>query len=343
MLHPVYRLATDAQQRLRLGPVVARALRPTVVVPREVCVFEQVAAAGVAWHERAGFARLQAVRLAPFTSTGGSATVRGRTLMMWLWDGQEVDAAIAAAGLDPARVVRVAEPLMLALPAQDGAGTLRCQGGADHVVLDGGAIKASRWQADDARGRAPPDLLRRPWGRDLLQAGGALGAWDAARLQRVATMACWAVAFGFAAYLAYWGGQWQALEARIAAEEGRATDESTDFGRLFQLKQAQSADRAWLDGYRRLSGSIRIEPMLVALRRPLEANNLTMKELELRNDDLRIVVSSAGGEIDLPRVLESLSALQGVESVQLRQSADTQQASFTMRVGGFRTGAGGTP
>ena len=343
MLHPVYRLATDAQQRLRLGPVIARAWRPAVIVPREVCVFEQVAAAGVAWHERAGFARLQAVRLAPFTSTGGSAVVRGQTLMMWLWDAQEVDAALADGGLDPAQMARIAEPLMLALPRQDGAAMLRCQGGTDHVVLEGGAIKASRWQADDALGRAAPDLLRRPWGRDLLQAGGALGAWDAARLQRALTMACWAVAFGFAAYLAYWGGQWQALETRIAAEEGRATDDSTDFGRLFQLKQAQSADRAWLDAYRRLSSSVRIEPMLVALQRPLEANNLAMKEFELRNEDLRIVVSSAGGEIDLPRVLEALSALPGFQSVQLRQSADTQQASFTMRVGGFRTESVGNP
>lgn len=343
MLHPVYRLATDAQQRLRLGPVVARAWRPTVVVPREVCVFEQIPAAGVAWHERAGFARLQAIRLAPFTSTGGSAAVRGRTLMMWLWDGQEVDTALAEGGLDPARMVRVAEPLMLPLPRQDGAATLRCQGGTDHLVLEGGAIRSSRWQADDTLGRAPPDLLRGPWARDLLQAGGAMGAWDAARLQRLLTMACWAAAFGLAAYAAYWGGQWQALETRIAAEEGRATDDSTDFGRLLQLKQAQSADRAWLDSYRRLTSGVRIDPLLVALQRPLEMNNLTMKELELRNEDLRIVVASAGGDIDLPRVLEAFSALPGVDAVQLRQSADTQQAAFTMRVGGFRTETAGNP
>jgi hypothetical protein len=343
MLHPVYRLATDAQQRMRLGPVVGRAWRPTVVVPREVCVFEQVPAAGVAWHERTGFARLQALRLAPFTNTGGNAAVRGRTLMMWFWDAQEVQTALTDGGLDPARVLPVAEPLMLALPNTSGAAAVRCQGGTDHVVLDAGAILSSRWQADDTRGRAPPDLLRRPWARDLLQPGGALGAWDAVRLQRVLTMACWAVAFGFAAYLAYWGGQWQALEARIAAQEGRATDDSTDFGRLLQLKQAQSADRAWLDAYQRLSGSIRIEPMLTALQRPLEANNLTMKELELRNEDLRIVVSSAGGEIDLPRVLQALSALPGFESVQLRQSADTQQAAFTMRVGGYRSEPAGAP
>lgn len=343
MLHPVYRLATDAQQRMRLGPVVARAWRPTVVVPREVCVFEQVPAAGVAWHERAGFARLQAVRLAPFTSTGGSAAIRGRTLMMWLWDAAEVDAALTEAGLDPARMVRVAETLMLPLAREDGAATVRCQGGSDHLVLDGGAIRSSRWQPDDAIGRAPPDLLRSPWARDLLQAGGGLGAWDAARLQRAVTMACWAAAFGLAAYAAYWAGQWQALETRIAAEEGRASDDTTDFGRLFQLKQAQAADRAWLDGYRRLSSGVRIEPLLVALQRPLELNSLTMKELELRNEDLRIVVASAGGDIDLPKVLQALTALPGVESVQLRQSADTQQAAFTMRVGGFRTETAGNP
>lgn len=343
MLHPVYRLVIDSQQRMSLGTVAARAWRPTVVVPREVCVFEQVPAAGVAWHERAGFARLQVMRLAPFLSTGGTAVFRGRTLMMWLWDAAEVDAALTKGGLDPARIVRVAETLMLPLAREDGAATLRCQGGTDHLVLDGGAIRSSRWQPDEALGRAPPDLLRGPWARDLLRADSILGAWDAARVQRALTMACWAAAFGLAAYGAYWAGQWQALETRIAAEEGRASEDSTDFGRLFQLKQAQTADRVWLEGYRRLSTGVRIEPLLVALQRPLELHSLTMKELELRDEDLRIIVVSAGGDIDLPKVLRALTALPGIESVQLRQSADTQQAAFTMRVSGFRAEIGGNP
>lgn len=346
MLNPVYRLAIDAHQRMRLGPPIGRALRTTVVVPRQACVFESMPCVGVAWHERAAFARLQALRLAPYAATAGSAAVRRQTLMLWLWDAHEVDATLTEAGLSSARVTKVAEPLMLALPNSNGSAGLRCQGGVDQIVLDRGAIKDSRWQPDDSLGRAAPDLLRRPWARDLMSPSSFYGAWDAGTLQRSVTMASWAIAFGFAAYLAYWGGKWQGLEAQVAGREARSDNTSTDFTRLLQLKQAQAADQAWLDSFRRLSSSIQIDPLLEALQQPMEANNLVIKELELRNEDLRILVGTAGGDIDLPRVLGALSAVPGFEGVQLRQSPDTQQAGFTMRVAGFRdtsTSVGGKP
>ena len=346
MLNPVYRLAIDAQQRMRLGPPAGRALRTTVVVPRQVCIFEQVPCAGVAWHERAGFARLQAMRLAPHAVTGGSAAVRQRRLMLWLWDAQEVEAALTAAGLDPAKVTCIAEPLLLNLPKTSGPHTLRCQGGSDHLVLADGAVLESQWQADEALGRAPPDLLRRPWARDLLNTRGLAGSRDAAALQRGLVTASWVLAFVCAGYLAYWAGQWQGLETRLASRASVSDQSSTDFGRLLQLKQSQAADQAWLDNFDRLSRSVDVEAVLQTLQRPMEANNLVIKELELRNEDLRVLVGSAGGDIDLPRVLRALTAVPGFDAVQLRQSADTQQASFTMRVAGFRdTGSptGGRP
>lgn len=336
MFSPVYRLAIDAQQRMRLGPSVGRALRTTVVVPRQVCVFEQLPCSGVAWHERAGFARLQAIRLAPYASTGGSAAVRQRRLMLWLWDRHEVEAALTAAGLDPAKVNCIAEPMLLDLPKASGPHALRCQGGTDHLVLADGAVLESHWQADDALGRAPPDLRRSPWARDLLGDRGLFGGRDAASLQRGLVGASWALAFACAGYFAYWAGQWQGLEARAASRATRSDPSSTDFARLLQLKQSQSADQAWIDNFERLSRSVDVEAVLDTLQRPMEANNLVIKEFELRNEDLRVLVGSAGGDIDLPRVLRALTDLPGFDAVQLRQSADTQQASFTMRVARLR-------
>lgn len=346
MLNPVYRLAIDAQQRMRLGPAVGRAWRTTVVVPRQVCVFEQLPCAGVAWHERAGFARLQAIRLAPHAVTGGSAVVRQRRLMLWLWDDHEVQTALTAAGLDPARVTCIAEPLLLTVPKASGPFALRSQGGTDHLVLADGAVLESQWLPDDTLGRAPPDLLRGPWARDLLNTRGLAGTRDAAALQRALVVASWALAFGCAGYLAYWAGQWQGLESRMTSRDAVSDQSSTDFGRLLQLKQSQAADQAWLDNFDRLSRSVDVEAVLETLQRPMEANNLVIKELELRNEDLRVLVGSAGGDIDLPRVLRALTAVPGFDAVQLRQSADTQQASFTMRVAGFResgTPIGGRP
>lgn len=334
MLNPVYRLAIDAQQRVQLGPVVGRAWRTTVVVPRAICVFEAVAAAGVAWHERAGFARLQALRLAPFASTQGSAALRGQTLMLWLWDADEVDAALVAGGLDPARTARIAEPLLLPLPATEGTTTLRCQGGTDHLRLAAGAIRESRWQPEAGSARAAPDLLRRPWSRDLLGQAGL--AWDAATLQRGAAMACWAAAFASAAVLAYWGGQLRGLEQRLAAEEARSADTSTDLALMLRLRQGESADRAWIAQVRQLASSVQVEPLFASLRQVLEANNLAIRELELRQDDLRITLASGGTEIDLPRVLQALATLPGVGDVQLRQSNEPALAAFTLRVAGLR-------
>ncbi|WP_418316457.1 hypothetical protein [Piscinibacter sakaiensis] len=337
MLNPVYRLASDAQKRLQLSPTSRRAFGTTVVVPREVSIFEHLPGSGVALHERSGFARLQALRLSPFANTGGSAAMRNKILMLWLWDDREIDEAIAAGGLDPARVTKIAEPLMLPLPTTSGTAALRCAGGVDHLQLAGGAITASRWQPDTALRDLPPELAARPWARDLLRSGSLIGNWSEASFKRTFAFSAWTLAIGCAAYLAYWEATTRGLEARRAAVAAQTSTTDLLLGRMTELKQAYQRDQAWLDDFNRLSSGIRIDPLLDALQRVVEANRLVVKELDLRNDDLRITVVSVGGVLDLPAVLRSIAGVPGFASVQLRQSENTQQASFSVQVTGFRT------
>ncbi|MFG5406993.1 hypothetical protein ABXN37_01595 [Piscinibacter sakaiensis] len=203
---------------MRLGPVAGRAWRTRVVVPRALCVFESLPTTGVAWHERAAFARLQVLRLVPYARTQACAVVKAGRLMLWLWDADEVAAALRAEGLAPQRVRVLPETLLLPLPAADGA---------------------------------------------------------------------------------------------------------------------------WIDRAQALAAGADLEPLLGRLQPVLEAQGLSMREFELRNDDLRITLASGGPgvEIDLPRALAALSALPGLEAVQLRQSSEPQLAAFVMKVPGFRRAA----
>ena len=94
MFNPVYRLAIDAQQRMRLGPAVGRALRTTVVVPRQVCIFEQLPCAGVAWHERASGSEEELVVAEPLL-----AFRAGRAEDVHLLFGRDDGVALGAAVL----------------------------------------------------------------------------------------------------------------------------------------------------------------------------------------------------------------------------------------------------
>jgi hypothetical protein len=335
MRHPVSRLI-EVAGRPALRPTGRRRWHRTVVVPRESCVFEQVPCAGVAWHERRGFARLQVARLAPFIATGACAVVRHKRLMLWMWDREETDAAITAAGEDPARFVSMPETLWLRLPKSSGPAVVVCQGGSDHLELERGAIVSSRFEPAGQRPAAAPPLLARPWSSDLLTPTFGAGQADAASPRGMAVAASWLLAAGAAGYLAYWAGTSAGLQAREEARQAQPDDDTRNLALLTRLKSDERSDRAWNSSYARLTGSLQVGALLTALQKPLEAHRLVIKELEARNDDLRLTLASVGNDIDLPAVLQALQAVPGIDAVQLRQNADTLQATYTMRATGFR-------
>lgn len=295
MLFPVHRLATDADGRPRLTRAPQRAWQPLVVVPRAWCVAEVLPARQVRWWEQAGFASLQAKRLAPFPDTGGCATVSGGQLRLWLWDQREVDAALA----DAPPAVR-------------------------------GARRVAQAQLDESSaGRFGP------WNRNLLAASTTASADGGPRLARVATALGAAALLGTGAYAAYWWAAANGAETRLAELQSQAGERGAQVAALTALSRAEQADREWIDGYARAGASLDIERLLRALSVPLETHGVAIREMEVRQDDVRLMLVSAGIEIDLPQLVRNMARVPGLSDVQLRQNVDLTQATLSLRADGF--------
>lgn len=335
MRHLVYRLVTEDSGRSSLQATARRTWHPMVVVPREACSFQLVPCPGVAWHERREFARLQLLRLAPFVRTGANAVFRRGHLMVWLWDLGEVQTALRDQGRQLSEVRLVAETLLTALPASEGACTVACQGGFDHLELSQGLILRSRWEPGVGRRPPSPELLRKPWGRDLLAPAWGTSGSRGAFLGRVPLLASWSLAALSAAYLAYWGGAWLNLQHQLEARAAMPKGEAIDLAAIERLSRSEREDLAWLRHYEQASSSLSVAALFDALERPLESHRLVLKELELRNTELRLALASVGNEIDLPAVLQALDAVPGIQNVQLRQNPDPLQATYTMKGSGF--------
>ncbi len=339
MFYPILRLQTDEAGSPQIVATKQRSWRPLLVVGRELCVFESVACKGVAWHELGSFATLQARRLAPHLTSGASAVVRNKTLMLWFWDEQDVAAGLRRAGRDLGGARLVAETLMLELPVRQGQLRLRCAKGVDSMTLDGGAIASSQWDSKISGAASASRALGRPWARDLI--GGALDtagshAIGASSAQRAFTALGATAAIGCAVYAAYWGGSLLGARHRLAGLEGDAEMTIERAQKLAALRKLESQDRDWVAAYKQLGGSFQIDTFLQALAKPLAATGVVMKELEIRNEEARLVLVSAGGEIDLPAMLQALGRMPGVADVALRDNVDARQATFTMHAPGFR-------
>lgn len=339
MLYPILRLQTDELGSPQVVATRQRSWRPLLVIARELCVFEAVSCKGVAWHELGGFAHLQAKRLAPHLRSAASAAVRNKTLMLWFWDEADIETALRRGGRDPASAHPVAETLMLELPIRQGPLRLRCAKGIDTLSLDGGAIIESQWEDGRAGAAAPARPLTRPWARDLI--GGALDAGDALAvstptIQRTLTALGATAAVGCAAYAAYWAGSLYGARDRLAGLEGHAELTIARAQQLAALRKLELQDRKWVEAYRELGNSFQVDTFLQALAKPLAQTGVVMKELEVRNEEARLVLVSAGGEIDLPGVIEALGRMPGVSDVALRDNADVRQATFTLHTPGYR-------
>ncbi len=339
MLYPILRLQTDEAGSPQVVATSHRSWRPLLVVDREMCVFESVPCKGVAWHELGGFAKLQARRLAPHMNSGASAVVRNKNLMLWFWDELDVEAGLRRAGRELGGARPVAETLMLELPVRQGQLRLRCAKGVDSMTLDGGAIVSSQWDSRITGAAAVSRGLGRPWARDLI--GGALDsagihAIGVSSAQRALTTLGAMAAIGCAAYAAYWGGSLLGAKHRLAGLEGDAEMTIERAQKLAALRQLEFQDREWVTAYHQLGGSFQIDTFLQALAKPLAATGVVLKELEIRNEEARLVLVSAGGELDLPGMLEVLGRMPGVADVALRDNVDVRQATFTMQTPGFR-------
>jgi hypothetical protein len=347
MLHQAYLLEIDAAQTLGVRQSPLRAWRPTLVVPRALCVFEAVPCRGLAWLERGQFARLQAKRLAPFANHGFNACVRANTLMLWLWDQDEVAAAAQALNLNPQRTRLWAEPMLRAAPTGSGERRLACNGGTDVQTLVQGAIVASNWQASDASAAPAPALRTWPWAWELARqtlassdvgaAASQRRAWSWPQVWRLASVAA---LVGSASFAAYWGSQLLGAREQLQKLQSEADSSTQRLGDLAGLRNLSSQGADWLKRYAQLSIGMQWPELLAALAPTLERAGVVMKELESRDDEVKLVLGSAGSDIDLPALLKALKAIPGFSNVQLRAGLDFSQATFSLRAPGFMRAAG---
>lgn len=338
MFYPLSRLASEPDGRLKLVPVGQRSFRPGVIIPREICVFESLATQGVAWHEMTGFANLQAKRLAPFVQSGGNAVLSGKRLMFWFWDASEVDAALRTAGIDPARVRKLAEPLMLPMERQSGEHRLQCSAGVDTLTVVDGAIVASQWHDARQAGARPLPWRSEPWGRDRLGAGrsGTASAGAAPLAQRALAASAVVALVATAGQVAYWGGRLVSANDRLSAKSEATSAASTALARVSELRRVERGHTAWLQRYAQLGASLDAPGLLKALNAPLQAQGTVVKELEVQGSQLRLLLVAAGGDLNVPGVLKALDSVPGLRAIQLQQNPDAAQASFLMDISSFR-------
>jgi hypothetical protein len=344
MLHQAYLLEIDAAGKLGVRPSGHRAWWPSLVVPRALCVFEAVPCRGLAWGERSAFARLQAKRLAPFVNYGFNACVRSHTLMLWFWDLSEVQDAATAAKLIPSRTRLWAEPLLRQVPTGSGERRVACVGGHDEQTLRDGAIVASRW-APGASG--PAAALRTwPWSWELSSqrllmaktttAGGRSGlGW-----QTLASAASLLTLAGTASFAAYTGSQLLAGREQLRLWENASDAATQRMSDLAGLRTASTSDAEWVTRYKQSSLGMQWPLLLTALSPALERYGVVMKELEVKEDEVKMVLVSAGSDIDLPALLGALKATPGVSQVQLRAGVDFSQATFSLRATGHMRAPG---
>jgi hypothetical protein len=334
MLYPLYLLVSDADSEWRIEATRHRVWRPTLVVPRHLCLFESLPCGEVRLHELAGFVRLQIQRLSPFARAGASAVRRGGRLILWIWDADEVEAAVRASGLSEMRFRVMAESLFVAAPT-DGAVIERGTQSVAQGMASQGALLKSEVVSLHALDLA--SLLQRPWARDWagLGRGGAPADWQS-RLRRAFNIGVASMVF---AMLALAGFHYGALHGgRRAVEEldARLAQEVAERGELSAVAKAAQRDRQWIDSYSIAARQIDVEAVLDTLRPVLERQGVVIRELEVGTTDIKLVLATAGGEIRLPELLMEMNRVAGLRDVQLIQHNELAQATFGFQAPGFQ-------
>lgn len=333
MLHQLHLLVSDAEQDSRTVASGLRGWRPAVLVPRQLCVFESVACAQVRLHEIGSFARVQAKRLSPFRRTGGSAVRRGGRLHLWLWDAEEVDRLLVDSV--HADVRRVAESLYLPWPGDNGAYVLTCTQTEDSVVCEEGAMVAA------VAGRSLPLNLSALSGRRAaydwlggsLDEGAATGlVLDRGQLFNRLGLFVLVVAFGYAGYE---GGQLRGGEDLVREMELRLAGHMEARSQSTVLESSVRADSQWLDSYLTASAQLDVAAALAAIRPVMESHGVVIRELDSAGSELNLVFVTAGGEMQLPSLLQDLRQVRGIRSVQLREHKELGEATFILEVPGF--------
>jgi hypothetical protein len=186
-----------------------------------------------------------------------------------------------------------------------------------------------------AEGRMPASASGLgPWTTDLLSQRAAPSEGG---VLRWATAAAVAGLLATGAYAAHAWGLVNGAERQLARLQAQASERGEKVQALSALSRAEQADRDWLDAYARAGASLDVLGLLRALTPAMESHGVALREIEVRQDDVRLLLVSAGIEIDLPALMRSVARVPGVADVQLRQNVDISQATISLRADAYYT------
>ncbi|MFN7695255.1 MAG: hypothetical protein ACK5O3_14565 [Burkholderiales bacterium] len=253
--------------------------------------------------ERTAALRVQAMTWQPFEDTARVLLLQGEEGLVVAWDQQQAEAALRAAGLDPARVRCIPETL-LREPQSEGLHLLDGADGFEAQCWQGPcALRASRWWAErptaaelEQWARAlpigfagnplpqwvsAPAWRKRPWGQLVGQSGMGANAGSEARL-------LWWVGGAFALAAGLVGAQVVGAEravAQLRADNAalRASMDPILKQRERALAQAAEAER-WAQW---LNAPLPIE-LIQQLHDSLGRLGVQLREMELRGQSLRL-------------------------------------------------------
>lgn len=315
----------------RWGRLLGRARSLRMVVPRSLCMYQQISCAGVPLLKLAAFARLQLQPLSPFARHGACVVRQGDVLHAWMWDAaMEADFASKHGGEN--RFSVVAQSLYTE-PVVDGVVWLRPQGadGVEAQLWKNKRLMDSLWFDSvpdeavwSARVSRFPDMQNLgwplalpgghaprcigygsvPWGRNLTprQAGTTALDWN-----RVAPVALGAASV----VLAGWGSA--TYVQKTVMQEAIASGMQTQERRLAELEPQQQARGyaqnalAWVSAAKSLKARPGTAELLEELAAVVLKQGLVVRELEVSEPTVQATLVALGA--DAPRLTAVIAAL----------------------------------
>jgi hypothetical protein len=114
------------------------------VLARALVHYKSFALADIPRNQRIAALRMQIRQWSPYAAAGTCVVIEHDTAMVWLWDKSRINAAIAAAGLQPARVKTIPETLLVP-QLNNGLRLLKTLDGIEAQVWKSNSLAASRW------------------------------------------------------------------------------------------------------------------------------------------------------------------------------------------------------
>lgn len=292
-----------------------------------------------------GALRLQVLEWSPFASPDMMFDLSDGPIGAWVWDGDYLRDALAAANLDPTRMRGVPETA-LRPPLEDGIRLVRCLDGVEGQFWSKSRLVNSRWwpaQPDDtawvrfqrAAGIPPGDLaphapepqdlewLARPWARS--------GTWLIRSRPSNSQLALVAAVLALT-----WTGYQAGQLLRIGREvDGAAKTVAAAGATARPLLEARTRAIAATEQARALINLDPYENQLTLMARVTERlprNGTVFSEWSFRAGDLNFVLVNPVQPIDIPFLVRAIEGTPGFDRVQADGGADGKSVNFRLKV-----------